>query len=572
MDRDILIVSTERPLFEDIEKACKNCCPSNISLSHVPDSRTTADRLRSHSIALVVIAKLPDEESTISLLFYIWSSFPDVPILNIAGDQEFPESLMIEEEGIALRTGQTALPMHMWPEVIKKTLHREEESGFLLVNDVSNFAQMIENEVRTCILRIIDHSDSRLGILFFEKGKLKNARLKTVQGEIAAYAILSWENVKITVQDSCDISPPKIRSNLQAMLIRSQVKKDHQEMSISNSSTWIEAAQEEKKTYRKLLKQLSAAQVNADKKVILTPTPPTPVESKRGKIGRIPIAALIAIGLALIAAVIYWGNAHFNRSAVERSAVPQQVFSNITPTQDVKAPPKEMKSKPLRTKIIKEIPPSESPPLEKPSTATPTKNAPKPVSEPLKTVSPNNPTTNKVTGDKTTSTLNQKTPDLTTEPSAPLSPPKNLEKTQSGHETQTAQPPPAGTAALNSKPPSNPEPANPEPAGQETTYSVYLHYTYHENRSLAYSLADHLLAANFKVPRIEHAAYKKNDIRFFHTADQGLANQLKSEVVVFLKDKFPGKSGVQFRMKSLAKRYPNTPRGQLEIWLNLPGK
>ena len=84
---------------------------------------------------------------------------------------------------------------------------------------------MIQNELRTCTLRALDHTDSRLGILFFEKGELKNARLKTVQGEIAACALLSWENVKIYVQDSCDISVAKIRSNLQALLIESQVKK-----------------------------------------------------------------------------------------------------------------------------------------------------------------------------------------------------------------------------------------------------------------------------------------------------------------------------------------------------------
>ena len=103
-----------------------------------------------------------------------------------------------------------------------------------------------------------------------------------------------------------------------------------------------------------------------------------------------------------------------------------------------------------------------------------------------------------------------------------------------------------------------------------TPLSVYLHYTHNINRYLALQLADRLTAESFVVHKVEHAKFTKNDIRYFHTADHDIAMNLQLRVIDFLKESFPNKSGVNFRVKNLAAVYPQVPRGQLEIWLNLP--
>ena len=109
-----------------------------------------------------------------------------------------------------------------------------------------------------------------------------------------------------------------------------------------------------------------------------------------------------------------------------------------------------------------------------------------------------------------------------------------------------------------------------EVAPSPRLFTVYLHYAHPENRQLAYQLADHLMSGNFVVPKIDLVEYTGNDIRYFHTADQDLATNLKMQIVDYLKDFYPHKDNVKFKMKNLAKIYPLVPRGQLEIWLSLP--
>jgi len=45
---------------------------------------------------------------------------------------------------------------------------------------------------------------------------------------------------------------------------------------------------------------------------------------------------------------------------------------------------------------------------------------------------------------------------------------------------------------------------------------------------------------------------------------------LKIQVIDFLKQSLPHKDTIKFKMKNLARIYPQVPRGQMEIWLNLP--
>jgi len=495
MVRDILIVSADRQIFQRIQEICRHTCDENYPITFARNTKGAADRLREHSVALVLLGRLPEEESTIAFLFYIWNAFPDIPILNMSGEQEFPESLMIEEKGISLPSSKT-LPLNEWPKIIDKALKHEQEGGFLLVKDVSNFVQMIQNELRTCTLRVLDHTDSRMGILFFEKGELKNARLKTVQGEIAACALLSWENVKICVQDSCDISTAKIGSNLQALLIESQVKKDDQEKPYS-SSEWIDAAQEEKQSYQKLINLIPVPRIS--EKETEVPVISTPPESGIIKILRRPMTTGTAIVLMLFLMAAYLVSSYIKESFIKRSFPSQQTITQPVPVAEEKTPPdisvpeQTKKQDSLSSKVLESLPDGNQ--LEK--------DAPKPTS--------------------------------------------------------------STKEALPAK-----EEFKPEAAPSPRLFTVYLHYVHPENRHLAYQLADRLMSGSFVVPKIELVKDSENDIRYFHTADQDLAMDLKIQVIDFLKQSLPHKDTIKFKMKNLARIYPQVPRGQMEIWLSLP--
>ena len=560
MVREILIVNADRQTYLQIEKTCKAICGDSYSMTFAQNTKAAADRLREQSVALVLLGHLPEEESTIAFLFYIWNAFPDIPVLNLSGEQEFPESLMIEERGITVSSSKR-LPLNKWPSAIDNALKREQEGGYITISDVSNFVQMIQNELRTCTLRILDHTESRLGILFFEKGELKNARLKTVQGDIAAYALLSWENVKISVQDSCDISMIKIRSNLQALLIESQVKKDHQEKPYS-SSAWIDAAQEEKQNYQKLISHIPTRRISEKEtdstdsteftETKETPVLPTPPESGITKILHRPMPMGTAVVLVLFLIAAYLWNPYMKDSLVKRSSSSKQTINQPaagtekTSPSDISTPKLTKKETSLLRKVPEISADAGQSKKDTPDSISAIKEL-MPLKEELSPeVGPDIPEQTKKQNN-----LLGKAPEVSPEAG------------------QTKKDTPKSVSSPKEVLPEK-EKLALEVAPSPRLFTVYLHYAHPENRQLAYQLADHLMSGNFVVPKIDLVEYTGNDIRYFHTADQDLATNLKMQIVDYLKDFYPHKDNVKFKMKNLAKIYPLVPRGQLEIWLSLP--
>ena len=560
MVREILIVNADRQTYLQIEKTCKAICGDSYSMTFAQNTKAAADRLREQSVALVLLGHLPEEESTIAFLFYIWNAFPDIPVLNLSGEQEFPESLMIEERGITVSSSKR-LPLNKWPSAIDNALKREQEGGYITISDVSNFVQMIQNELRTCTLRILDHTESRLGILFFEKGELKNARLKTVQGDIAAYALLSWENVKISVQDSCDISMIKIRSNLQALLIESQVKKDHQEKPYS-SSAWIDAAQEEKQNYQKLISHIPTRRISEKEtdstdsteftETKETPVLPTPPESGITKILHRPMPMGTAVVLVLFLIAAYLWNPYMKDSLVKRSSSSKQTINQPaagtekTSPSDISTPKLTKKETSLLRKVPEISADAGQSKKDTPDSISAIKEL-MPLKEELSPeVGPDIPEQTKKQNN-----LLGKAPEVSPE---------------AGHSKKDT---PKSVSSPKEVLPEK-EKLALEVAPSPRLFTVYLHYAHPENRQLAYQLADHLMSGNFVVPKIDLVEYTGNDIRYFHTADQDLATNLKMQIVDYLKDFYPHKDNVKFKMKNLAKIYPLVPRGQLEIWLSLP--
>ncbi len=144
---------------------------------------------------------------------------------------------------------------------------------------------------------------------------------------------------------------------------------------------------------------------------------------------------------------------------------------------------------------------------------------------------------------------------------------KVLESLPDGNQLEKDAPKPTSSTkeALPAK-----EEFKPEAAPNPRLFTVYLHYAHPENRHLAYQLADRLMSGSFVVPKIELVKDSENDIRYFHTADQDLAMDLKIQVIDFLKESLPHKGTIKFKMKNLARIYPQVPLGQMEIWLSLP--
>ncbi|MCE0497144.1 MAG: DUF4388 domain-containing protein [Methylacidiphilales bacterium] len=96
---------------------------------------------------------------------------------------------------------------------------------------LENFLQMIEQERKTCTLRII--SGYQMGYLYVREGRLIEARTGSLRNKEAALAILAWPNCTINITESCPV-PAAMNISIQSLLVEWCIYRD--EAALSSSS------------------------------------------------------------------------------------------------------------------------------------------------------------------------------------------------------------------------------------------------------------------------------------------------------------------------------------------------
>ncbi len=99
--------------------------------------------------------------------------------------------------------------------------------------------QLIWLEKMTCQLQV--KCNGQVGTLNILEGELKNAKTKKGKGKDAAMEILSWENVKIELDNNADPTSQTLKVSTEEMLMenfqrREDKKKDSGKIKIANSS------------------------------------------------------------------------------------------------------------------------------------------------------------------------------------------------------------------------------------------------------------------------------------------------------------------------------------------------
>lgn len=114
--------------------------------------------------------------------------------------------------------------MHETNQNDTQVVDSENLSGFVQGFAVGNFVQMLELEEKTCTLHI--YSKKRHGVMYFKKGVMFNAQTEDLDGESAAYDILSWDDVQLKLEDSCHQKERVIRASLTRMILEATKRKD----------------------------------------------------------------------------------------------------------------------------------------------------------------------------------------------------------------------------------------------------------------------------------------------------------------------------------------------------------
>jgi DNA-binding response OmpR family regulator len=224
MIKKVLIVDDDRQMLLSLKEGLRRYDETFAVLTAL-DGEDGLDQIKKNTISLVVTdLKMPKMDG-FSFLAQIMENYPEIPVIIVTG-YSTPEMERMAHEGGAV--GYIGKPF-MIEDLARKivtTLRKEADGGTLHSISSGLFLQLMEMEEKTCTIRLFEKTTGKQGILFFRDGELLDARTDNLRGETAAYEIFSWEEVSLSIQNSCQQKDKRIRKDLQAILLEAARLKD----------------------------------------------------------------------------------------------------------------------------------------------------------------------------------------------------------------------------------------------------------------------------------------------------------------------------------------------------------
>lgn len=224
MIRKVLVVDDDMEMLNIVQEGL-NRYDETFSVLTAVDGLDAIDQLKENTVSIVVTdLKMPKMDG-FSLLAYIMEHYPEVPVIIMTG-YSTPEMERSAWEKGAVGYISKPFMINALAERIVTTLRREADGGTLHSISSGMFLQLVEMEEKTCTIRLVSKGSGELGILFFRQGELLDARADGLRGEEAAYEIFSWEQVSLSIQNSCQQKEKRIHRDLQAILLEAMRRKD----------------------------------------------------------------------------------------------------------------------------------------------------------------------------------------------------------------------------------------------------------------------------------------------------------------------------------------------------------
>lgn len=247
-------------LFVDDDQQMQNLFQQGVKRFNISFEALTANDgvhaieiLNREFISVVVTdLKMPRMDGY-TLLKTIVRDYPDIPVIVVTAYGT------LKIKNMVLKTGAIALldkpfKIERLIGTINALLKREAEGGTLLHITPGMFLQLVEMEEKTCTIRLLNHKTNESGVLFFDHGFLYYARTASLLGEEAAYEILAWDDVSLSIQNVCLQKEDRIKSDLQGILLEAMHRKDEKEAAKDEDDVlWLDAdANEEEEPKAKL--------------------------------------------------------------------------------------------------------------------------------------------------------------------------------------------------------------------------------------------------------------------------------------------------------------------------------
>ena len=224
MIKTVLIVDDDREMLSDLKEGLSRRVDSSEVLM-AANGVEALQCLRSQEVSLVVTDLRMPEMDGLELLAAMMQNYADIPVIVMTGFST-PEMERLARQGGAVDVISKPFCVDELARHINAMLRQQSEGGSLHNVSSAMFLQLIEMEQRTCTVRMEHTPSGGKGILSFVQGELFDARIGDLQGLDAAYRILMWEPVSLSLQNNCCVRENRIRKNLCPLILEAARRRD----------------------------------------------------------------------------------------------------------------------------------------------------------------------------------------------------------------------------------------------------------------------------------------------------------------------------------------------------------
>ena len=228
MLRTVLLADGDQEVLLTLKEGLGNALEA-FTISIAGDGLIAAEKLRNEPICLVVADLGMARMDGFELIAHVSRNYPDISAIAITDHDS------TQTRDRALNAGAIAclakpFPVEQLVRLIKEALKNTSDGGLLHGISPGMFLQLIEMELKTCTIRMLDKDSGKQGVLFFKEGILLDARSEGIRGMEAAYRIFSWDEVDVSIQNACLQKEMVIGGELQPILLEAmRLKDEHQE-------------------------------------------------------------------------------------------------------------------------------------------------------------------------------------------------------------------------------------------------------------------------------------------------------------------------------------------------------
>lgn len=195
-------------------------------LAEVDNYQDAVNILRQAFISLIVMDfNLPAIKCR-ALLEHAHDYYPDIPVLAIS---PAPLDQIDLPPNIAASYVNPAYVEDEVKQVIESEILNLSRGGKISNVSPPSFAQLLEMEGKSGVLRVFDKKNKWGGLLVFKSGILTDARFSEFRGEDAACRIMTWDETDIFIQNKEYPFKDTITSDLQSIIVKSVHMKDEQQ-------------------------------------------------------------------------------------------------------------------------------------------------------------------------------------------------------------------------------------------------------------------------------------------------------------------------------------------------------